>query len=278
MRLCDVALGRKVVGHLDLADVTEVHVAKDDAPISDMTLVERAAVSFDKDRDLDVEHWSNTDQETEANKKYARIIRWAFTKEERLKISTNSGTLYFRFYSDLAYFEAENEGDLPKESDAITRDIAFQWAETISRICGRSQLRQNLPHFGEQNEDELRDYLELVHFHEKEAENERRKNTRGSQNVGNVELLFVDTDESGVAKKKTMHRRIRSMIDLSRAGLQGSVKNEPAEEEIVFSSEAQPQTVKSSSEIMDATQPDQNKGFRRSLSFGKYLNNADSLV
>eukprot|EP00533_Pseudo-nitzschia_delicatissima_P009185 CAMPEP_0116078696 /NCGR_PEP_ID=MMETSP0327-20121206/744_1 /TAXON_ID=44447 /ORGANISM="Pseudo-nitzschia delicatissima, Strain B596" /LENGTH=1586 /DNA_ID=CAMNT_0003569267 /DNA_START=176 /DNA_END=4936 /DNA_ORIENTATION=+ len=278
LRLCDVALGRKVVGHLDLADVTEVHVAKDDAPISDMTLVERAAVSLDKNKDLDVEHWSNTDQETEANEKYARIIRWAFTKEERLKISTNSGTLYFRFYSDLAHFEDENEGDPPKESDAITRDITFQWAETISRICGRSQLQQNLPHFGEQNEAELRDYLESVHFHEKESENERRKNTRGLQNVGNVELLFVDTDESGLAKKKTMHRRIRSMIDLSRASLQGSVRNESAEEEIVFASEAQPQTVKSSTEFIDVTEPDQKKGFRRSLSFGKHLKSADNLV
>ena len=271
MRLCDVALGRKVVGHLDLADVIEVHVAKDDAPISDMALVDRAAIVFDKEKDLDVEHWSDANQEAEIKKKYARIIRWSMIKEERLKISTNSGTLYFRFYSDLASFEAENAEDLPKESNSITRDIAFQWAETISRICGRNQLQQDLPHFGEENEAELRDYLELVHFHEKEAENERRKNTRSLHNVGNAELLFIDTDEGGVAKKKTKHKRIKSMIDLSLASLHGPARNESVEQEIIFSPEAQQQPVTSSTEL-------KNTGFRRSLSLGKHLNNADSLV
>ncbi len=278
LRLCDVALGRKVVGHLDLADITEVHVAKDDAPISDMTLVERAAVLFDKEKDLDVEHWSDSNQDAEANKKYARIIRWSLVKEERLKISTNSGTLYFRFYSDLAALEAEIVEDLSKESNSIKRDITFQWAETISRICGRSQLQQELPHFGEGNEAGLRDYLELVHFHEKEAENERRNNTRNLHHVGNVELLFVNTDEGGVARKKTKHKRIKSNMDLSRASLHGSGRNESVEEEIIFSPETQQQPVTSSTELMAPTQPGQITGFRRSLSLGKHLNNADNLV
>jgi hypothetical protein len=277
LRLCDVALGRKVVGHLDLADVIEVHVAKDDVPISDMTLVERAAIMFNKEHDLDVEHWSNPYQETEAKAKYARIIRWTLIQEERLKISTNSGTLYFRFYSDLAYFEAEKSGELPNKSQAITRDIAFQWAETVSRICGRRQLRQNLPHFGEENEAELRDYLEVVHFHEKEAENERKSSNRAVKNVGNVERLFVDTKDRGSPKKKTMHKRIKSMMDLSSADFPTLSKNESLRRE---DSSLRPQhrLVKSSTELADVIQPRQNKGFHKSISIGNHLNSADNLV
>lgn len=266
-----------MVGHLDFADVTEVHVAKDDVPLSDMTLLEKAAVSFDKEQDLDVEHWSNVYCENEANQKYARyarIIRWTLTQEERLRISTNSGTLYFRFYSDLAHFEAENSGEPSKNIHAIARDIAFQWAETISRICGRSQLKQNLPHFGEENEAELRDYLEVVHFHEKEAENERKNNILGVQNVGNVELLFVGTKERGSAKK-VKHERIKSMVEFATSDMDCS---NVLQEEAFSTFKLKHRSVKSMTELGDERQPRQNKLNRKHLPFGKELNSADEQV
>lgn len=243
-----------MVGHLDLADVTEVHVTKDDVPVSDMTLVDRAAVMFKKEDDPDVEHWSNPYQETEAKKKYARIIRWTLIQEERLKITTTSNTTYFfRFYSDLAYFEADKSGEQPSKPDGIMRDIAFQWAETISRICGRTQLQQNLPHFGEDNEEELRDYLEVVHFHEKEAENERKSILRGA---GNFELLFVDTEE-----KKPKHKRIKSMMDISSHSMKFNLKS-----------------TKSSIDVSNMAQTLPKKGLGRSLSTGNHLQSADNLV
>jgi len=220
LRLCDVARGRKVVGHLDFADVTKIHVEKDDVPISDLSLVETAASLFHKEHDLDIEYWSNAHSESEPSKKYARIIRWTLFEEDRLKISTGSGTLFFRFYSDLAHSECQKI-ELSKNCHDIKRDIAFQWAETISRICGRDQLEQDLPHFGEQNETELRDYLEVIHFHEKEAENERRTNGRGVQNVGNVELLFLGTAGSNTSKRRGAHKRIKSMADLASVDVAG---------------------------------------------------------
>ena len=230
LRLCDVALGRKIVGHLDFADVTEVHVTKDDVPVSDMTLVEKAAVLFDKEQDLDVEHWSILQPDKEGNKKYARIIRWALIQEERLKISTTSGTLYFRFYSDLARFESISTEQPSTSLNIIAKDIAFQWAETITRICGRSQLKQYLPHFGEENEAELRDYLEVVHFHEKEAENERKQSHRGVQNAGNVERLFIGTKECGTGQK-VKHKRIKSMMEFGTTEMNDS---NLSQEEVIF--------------------------------------------
>ena len=251
------------MGHLDLADVTEVHVVKDDVPVSDKALVGRAAAMFKKEDDPALEHWSNPYQETEAQKKYARIIRWTLVQEERLKISTSSNTIYFfRFYSDLAHLEADMSGEQPSKSDGITRDISFQWAETISRICGRSQLRQSLPHFGEENEDELRDYLEVVHFHEKEAENQRRTLHRGASNL---ELLFLDTEE-----KKPKHRRTQSLLDISSASLR--------EESDHSSKFKQTSRAQSFIDLSNKTQPLQKKGLSRSISVGNHSHSVDNLV
>jgi hypothetical protein len=245
LRLCDVAKGRKVVGHLDFDDVTEVHVAKDDVPISDMSLVKKAAALYGKDEDFNVEHWSDIYKESDANQEYARIIRWTLMQEERLKLSTTSGTLFFRFYSDLAYFEAEKSGDAPKNLQIITKDIAFQWAETVSRICGRDQLEQTLPHFGENNDDELRDYLEVIHFHEKEAENERRSAIRGRQGVGNVEVLFhgnavhrktLSSIGESDSRKTKGHRSNKSMIEYGSNEMPAALLENKKAHRRVFSS------------------------------------------
>eukprot|EP00536_Pseudo-nitzschia_multiseries_P016336 jgi/Psemu1/263564/estExt_Genewise1Plus.C_10800001 len=201
LRLCDVARGRKVVGHIDFTDVTEIHVEKDDIPISDISLVELDSNSYDNDKGLNVEHWLNCRSENEEHKKYPRCVRWSLFQEDRLKLSTRTGTLYFRFYSDLALFETE-KAENHQISNRITPDIAFQWAETICRICGRGQLDQSLPHFGENNEAQLQDYLEIVHFHQKEAEDEMRASTRGVKSV---------------SKRKLKHQRTKSMMDLSSA-------------------------------------------------------------
>jgi len=203
LRLCDVARGRKVVGHIDFTDVTEIHVEKDDIPVCDVSLVEKDYTSYEKKKDLNTEHWSNPSSANETNEKCARCIRWSLYQEDRLKISTKTGTLYFRFYSDLSLFEAE-ESETHQGSNHITRDIAFQWAETACRICGRNQLDQNLPHFGQSNEAELQDYLEIVRFHEKEAEDGVKSVGRGVKSV---------------SKRKLKHQRTKSMMDLSRAGI-----------------------------------------------------------
>jgi len=291
LRLCDVARGRKVVGHLDFADVTEIHVEKDDFTMTDTSVVENDSVLYDKEQDLDVEHWSNhLYLESEANKKYARIIRWILFQEDRLKISTKAGTLYFRFYSDLALFEAEKLGEAPKNSNDITRDIAFQWAESICRICGRNQLEQNLPHFGENNEAELRDYLEVVHFHEKEAEDEMRNSTHGIDRAGNVDLLFLGAKGSNSTKKLMKHRLTKSMADFSGVGMAsksmvafGSAELSATPEDESFQkgvpkSKRLHRTSKSMIDFNDVTRTLKKKGHRRSFSFTKELKEADNQV
>jgi hypothetical protein len=194
LRLCDVAVGRKVVGHLDLADVTEVHVEQDDDVASGAALLERTAEWYCSSNDMAVEYWhddSSSPLET-IHKRYARAIRWTIMKEDRLKLTTPSGTLVLRFYSDLECAEVEKQGNAAKRH-ALSRSIALQWAETVARIAGQNQLNQALPHFGENNDDALRDYLEVVRFHSKEVAKARKKADRGEDDLN---FLFGDLDES----------------------------------------------------------------------------------
>jgi hypothetical protein len=183
LRLCDVAAGRKVVGHLDLAGVTELHVDRDVA-LADLTRLEETEALYDLDTELPSEYWSTphvlkgkSEKET-----ISRQLRWAKITEDRLKLVSIHETLVLRFYSDLDDIEAhldieavENEGEGP-----LKKDVAFQWAQTIAHCCGREQLKQSLPHYGEGGDAELRDYLEVVHYHEKESE-ETCKSKKGHQ-------------------------------------------------------------------------------------------------
>lgn len=197
LRLCDVAKGRKVVGHLDLQDITALHVTKDKAPVLDKIYLSKAAGLFDKKSDWNVEHWSDMGKDTEVKRKYARMVRWSLIEEDRLKITTDVGLIVLRFYSDLEHFETQKPGFDPQ---TITKDVAFQWAETFTRICGRDQLEQLLPHFGEGSEDELKDYLETDNFHEREAEEEKKLILRGLKGLGKYSFLMAQRKSKYVGK------------------------------------------------------------------------------
>ena len=95
--------------------------------------------------------------------------------------------------------ETENETKmLIKMGDSS--DEPFQWAETFTRICGRDQLEQLLPHFGEGSEDELKDYLETDNFHEREAEEEKKLILRGLKGTGKYGFLMAQRKSKYVGK------------------------------------------------------------------------------
>jgi hypothetical protein len=94
-----------------------------------------------------------------------RSSEWNTITQDRLKIQTVHGhTLYLRYYSDLEYAESHRSEVLNgAEDNTIIKDNSFQWIQTIVRYCGPEQLKQPLPHFGDDNDDELRDYLIILH-------------------------------------------------------------------------------------------------------------------
>ncbi|KAG7343077.1 Mlo family protein [Nitzschia inconspicua] len=208
LRLCDVATGRKVVGHLDLADVNEIHVEQDGDAVCDVSLLEKAAERYHSKNDIAVEYWHDHGlMETDTNR-FARAIRWTIMKEERLKLTTLSGTLVLRFYSDLEWAENERIASAT-ETHTLNQNIALQWAETVARIVGQDQLKQALPHFGENNEDELRDYLEVVHFHNKEAEKARKKTDRGAIDL---HVLYGEGEDPGSDHERESSSRLKKSI------------------------------------------------------------------
>jgi hypothetical protein len=176
LRLCDVALGRKVVGHLDLTHVTEVHVEQDADVLSDTATLEKVALLFADKQDMASEYWYDSQTLQAGKHEYCRAVRWLTMHEERLKLTTDAGTLYLRYYADLACAEAERNNHLCHDIRVLKKEVAFQWAESIVRIVGPEQLfKQKLPHFGEGNDEELYDYLETNHFHEKELESAQKE-------------------------------------------------------------------------------------------------------
>ena len=231
MRLIDVAMGRKVVGRLDFCDITEVHICLDDAPVTDMSIIEKSAASQTSANDLSIENWSDICNKADSKTTYARCVRWMLIQEDRLKISTDSGTIFFRFYSDLAYFEAEKVGNAQEGSQRITKNVAFQWAKTISRICGREQLQQDLPHFGENNENELRDYVQVTHFHARETTARTSRFFKGAhRRMASCEAAIDVAD----VKCKSRTRQVQSMVETGSFEI-GAGKNKPGHRRLLVS-------------------------------------------
>jgi hypothetical protein len=187
-------VGRRIVGHLSFKDVISVHVEREPAATSTST--------DDEENDVDIalrehnEFWQpNTDTEASFESKQKR---WDKVNQDRLRLDTAHGTMYLRFHSDLVDSELHPERIIEEVGDEspLHKDIAFQWAQTIVWNCGIDQLHQHLPHFGDDNGDELRDYLQIVpkvkqhghnrrlasftpHFDRVQSFSIRRKGSRG---------------------------------------------------------------------------------------------------
>lgn len=159
LRLKDVALGRKVVGHLELFAVDSVQVER----IMPSESGDEVEDSSDGSKDVQVEFWK-ANSSSIGDVQTPRAARWSKVKQDRLRVHSEFGTLLLRFYSDLEDSESHPERCANElESDGpLFKDNAFQWCQTIARLCGVNQLKQKLEHFGDDNDDELRDYLVVV--------------------------------------------------------------------------------------------------------------------
>ena len=158
LRLKDVAQGRKVVGLMKISEITSL-------------AIERYMPS-ENGHDVDEEPMDivpETEFWKDGTVNYSRAQVWPRIKQDTLAVHTSHGnTLYLRFYSDLEEIEAHKDDPANEKDDAeeLTKNNAFQWIQTIGRFCGPEQLHQSLPHFGGDNDAELRDYLVVHHQHE----------------------------------------------------------------------------------------------------------------
>lgn len=183
LRLIDVAAGRKVVGRLDLSEITEVHVERA-MPVEDVSRLVEMEGDMDIRNQVASEYWQKSTHVEVVTE--SRRLRWAKVKEDRLRLVSMHGTLYLRYYSDLNEVEANQS--LSEEIDGFTgtlkKDIALQWAQTLVHVCGQDQLKQQLPHFGKNDSEELRDYLEIVYNKSDEMKGHHGRHHRRMSSFG----------------------------------------------------------------------------------------------
>ena len=187
LRLCDVALGRRVVGHLELSEIERVTVEREMPAESNATQNSQNEEGPAETKEHLVEYWMQSNDEAVCV--ISHDESWHANKEDRLKVQTVNGrTLFLRFHSDLedAQQHPSRVANEDEYEGPIFKNNAFQWAQTIGRFCGPDQLLQSLPHFGANSFNELRDYLVVHHYH------------------------HPDNDA-----KKGMHRKTRSMLSLN---------------------------------------------------------------
>jgi len=168
LRLRDVLLGRKIVGHLELSEVDLVRVLRL-LPVS-TDAFEDTGLSINVGTPMDpqaseskVEYWKSPISGMEESPWLSRRRRWEQVEEDQLKIHTAQGTNYLRFFSDLEEWDAVgNTSQHIDDLDHINKNDAILWCQTIARLCGTEKLKQKLPHFGDKDEkEELRDFIEI---------------------------------------------------------------------------------------------------------------------
>eukprot|EP00542_Grammatophora_oceanica_P020144 CAMPEP_0194027918 /NCGR_PEP_ID=MMETSP0009_2-20130614/1952_1 /TAXON_ID=210454 /ORGANISM="Grammatophora oceanica, Strain CCMP 410" /LENGTH=1205 /DNA_ID=CAMNT_0038667123 /DNA_START=99 /DNA_END=3716 /DNA_ORIENTATION=+ len=153
LRLADVLKGRKVISHIDLTTIEQVHV-EHFPPTTGNVKIEYAKNSMLS------EFWY-LDRESALAHIHSRNTRWQSVDEQHLKIKSPQGTFYLRFYGDLDTCESKMKATPPKEVNDPFLIHALCWSRAIGRICGTRQLKQPLPHFGEKRE--IEDYLVQRH-------------------------------------------------------------------------------------------------------------------
>jgi len=176
LRLCDVAIGRRIVGHLHFSEIDSVHVERRMPHETKSDTVECPDVEVDK-----TEFWKFASGRSKTIG-IKRGDEWCGIKQDCLRIHTIHGhVLYLRFYSDLE--DAENHAARLAAEDELSgflfKNNSFQWAQTIGRYCGPSQLQQALPNFGDDTSEELRDFL-IVDRGTGSTENTRHRRSSSS--------------------------------------------------------------------------------------------------
>ena len=148
--------------------------------------------------------------------------RWGHVDEDRLKIHFKYNTLYLRFMVDLKEMEHKSKASLD-DSD-ILNHVGTQtklWCRTIARyvffsaasikyfrgsqfgshksyfsmasLCrlrGAMNLKQNLPHFGNEGTDEMEDFIEMCERdHEGGHHNTKKTRKNLHKRVSSFNLL-----------------------------------------------------------------------------------------
>lgn len=154
IRLSDVAAGREVLGRMALTEIDHIRINRFTPCSPSIKSSEENNLVFDLEesrKTICKEFWQ------ESNKMNLPLDKqWEQVIEDRLKLHSNQGTLSLRFFVDLYEVPLTSRDEIQRKKGAIL------WCESISHLCGKSQLKQRLPHFGENRDNELKDFIETM--------------------------------------------------------------------------------------------------------------------
>jgi len=155
--LCDMAIGRTILGRMSVADVNKVNIQRRHA--TEITLKQNRSHYDEENRSTSDafrrEFWEDHDNNNTINASTSSLSshsRWLRITEDRLKlISAQNTVLLVRFLTDLCHEEALlNEDSLFGQANG-----ALQWCQCIYH------LKQKSPHFEDTHQDPL-DIVEVV--------------------------------------------------------------------------------------------------------------------
>jgi len=170
LRLCDVAAGRTVLGHMPITDIDNVKVQR----LYGICRMKSSNENNDEEnggvKDLFQKEYWEGENESAVNNPTALLLlqemQWQQITEDRLKVHSTQGPLFLaRFFSDLRSEEVHSVAGENYVAGFAKKPGALLWCQSISHLCGNSQLKQRLPHFGEERDQELIDFVEVVERH-----------------------------------------------------------------------------------------------------------------
>jgi hypothetical protein len=165
LRLCDVAAGRRVVGHLLLADIQSIVVDRYFPGTLDQNDGESC---FHENYS---EFWQ-TSKSRPSLAFSAGSTMWSRIRQDVLRIKTIYGrTFCLRFYSDIdGAMKSSDQWDKLEGSTELIKIKALHWAQTIGRVCGPdiSKVRRHSVSNVHDDSAEFRNYIVEHHpNHEK---------------------------------------------------------------------------------------------------------------
>lgn len=162
MSLCDVVVGREVLGRLPLNDINQIKVQR--LPLGQSHVSKRKGRRDVEDvhgiDEFESEFWADSKDDRQMYKENSDS-RWSSVMEDDLILHSPQGALHLRFLVDLLDEEAKEKRTVNCYSFE-TKKGALLWCQTVSHLCGPQQLKQPLQHLGGKREDELLDFMEVV--------------------------------------------------------------------------------------------------------------------
>ena len=195
LTLSDVAKGRNISSAFSLDDIDFVDIEHRAAIIREQGEAEDVEA---KGRHNLLESWQGGSSVFDGYGVDAMNKRWSNVDEDRLKIHFKYNTLYLRFHVDLK--EMEGKSLAPLEDSDILNQVGTQtkvWCRTIAHLRGAMNLKQDLPHFGNED-DEMEDFIEMC----------------GRENEGGQFILNNNHRHRRISSvgKARAHRRMKSWV------------------------------------------------------------------